>query len=240
MQKSPPDRGRPGRFSSSHDAPVRTVSVHNTATGLEVRDEMGLLVAAWKTADLRADSSVPGRVRLRCAAEPGARLEVVDAQGPTGANPTRRRPLWLQAVALVAVGLALVSIPFLLRPADMVPQVPALPSPHSSYCRAPAGEAALAGLATRLTAGLPADRRPSVVAVVDSPALEIAVMPGGVVMMPVGLLRAASGPDEVAAALASALAPDAPAVLLRAAGIGEQRPPAMRGAEWQALLGICR
>jgi hypothetical protein len=246
MKKPPADRGRPGRFSANSDGPARRVTVHTTATGIEVRDEMGLLVTSWQTADLRTDGTLPGGgVRLRCVAEAGARLEVIEAASAggeaapgAGAMPFWSRS-WVQAVAVTLLGLGIVSIPFLLRPTDLVPQsAPSAAALHA--CHGPAGEAALAGLVARLTVGLSAERRARAVAVVDSPSNEVIALADGTVMLPVGFLRSARGADEVAEALARVLAGDDAAAQLRQAGIGTNRPPALREAEWQALLRICR
>ncbi|MBI2236433.1 MAG: hypothetical protein HYU60_05690 [Magnetospirillum sp.] len=240
------DRERPGRFSASFDAPTCRVSVRATSAGLEIRDELGLLVASWKTADLRSDGALPGGgVRLRCVAEAGARLEVGDAAlfgetAPPAARSAERlwSRSWVQAVAVTLLGLGFVSVPFLLRPTDLTPQ--STPAASLQACHGRAGEAALAGLVARLTAGLPSDRRPRSVAVADRPAKDITALADGTVVLPAGLLRAARGADEVAEALARALAPEDFTVLLRQAGIGTNRPPALRDAEWQALLRICR
>jgi predicted Zn-dependent protease len=195
------------------------VSVVAVAAGLEIRDADNLLIAFWKAADLQRGDSVPGgSVRVRCAAEPQARL-VVDDPALAPPAPRQLRGVVMVAVAavlsvaMIAAGYA--ALPWLARSA-----VAALPvsverewgrsiaagfEHHGRFCRAPAGEAALAGLVERLAAPLPPDLRPSRLLVVDAATVNALALPGGVVVVFRGLLNGARGPDELAGVLAHEL-----------------------------------
>ena len=101
---------RPGRFSDGRTAESRPVMVRVLSTGLEIRGGDGLLVAVWRTEDLLPDGELADRpgVRLRCTAEPDARLVVEDAYFIVESLPeiaaapaaTRRRRASALAVAL--------------------------------------------------------------------------------------------------------------------------------------------
>jgi predicted Zn-dependent protease len=235
---------RPGRFNDGRTAASRTVTVRATASGLEIWGADGFLVAKWKTADLRADGSLPNGagVRLRCAAEPDARLVIDDAVFIGEALPDvakkRRRFSAALPVSLVLGMLSLVglvfALPYLAReaarlvPAEMEQawgrQIAAGLSAHSRVCRGPAGEQALSALTTRLAGGLAADRRTITVTVLDAPVVNAVALPGGQIVVFRGLLDQADGPDELAGILGHELTHvgerHPAAALIRGMGVG--------------------
>lgn len=219
-------REHPGRFNDGRTAASREVIVRAEPAGLEIRDPGGLMVAFWNTADLRADGDLPGGrgVRLRCSAEPDARLSVEDAVFARGHLPSfrRRPPLSRLAVPLalagaVLAGTAMVSGLPVLSQAVVALVPPAMErewgrhiasglSAHARLCRRPAGEAALSGLVSRLSAGLPEGLREVRLLVLDDRTVNAMALPGGVVVVFRGLIDQADGPDELAGVLAHELA----------------------------------
>jgi len=238
---------RPGRFSDGRSAASRPVMVRVLSTGVEIRGEDGFLVAVWHTEDLIADGALPGAkgVRLRCNAEPDARLVVEDAYFITQSLPevarvprSRRRGwrglvLGLLLGTGVLIGLA-VSLPDAARLAvGLVP--PAMERAWGSEiasglesqmgrCRGMAGQSALNGLMERLAAGLPPERRIVRARVLPTATVNALALPGGEIVVFRGLIDQAEGPDELAGVLAHELTHvgerHPTAALLRGMGIG--------------------
>lgn len=238
---------RPGRFSDGRTAAVRKVVVRVMATGLEIRGEDGFLVAHWRTGDLVADGDWPERrgIRLRCAADPDARLAVEDAYvireslpaAPRAAPMGRSRRLALVLACLLGGGL-LAGLAVGLSPgskllARMVP--PGLErqwgqgiadglESRLGACDGRNGARVLDGLAVRLAGALPVERRGVRVRVLRSPEVNALALPGGEVVLFSGLLSKVEGPDELAGVLAHELTHigerHVSAAMIRALGVG--------------------
>lgn len=236
----------PGRFNDGRTAATRAVTIRPAPEGLEIRGTDGLLIAFWKLADLRADGQLPGNagIRVRCEAEPDARLILPDGEfirevAPAlTARPKRRFANWAIAASFAAA-LAMIagfawSMPAVSRAlAAMVP-----PEVERDWggrlaqglekrwgtCRGPAGSAALAMLSARLTASLPEEAKPNRVAVVRSKDENALALPGGTILIFQGLLDKAQGPDEIAGILAHELTHVAErhvaAAMIRGFGVG--------------------
>jgi beta-barrel assembly-enhancing protease len=203
------------------------------------------LVAFWRAADLRAGGQLPGAqgVRLTCTADPDARLTVSDDSFLRTLAPrlTKRpgpRGRWLRwaaaAMAAVAVMATLyAALPMVSRSlAVMVPpawerglgeQLAEGLEKQWGTCGAPAGNAALGFLTSRLAGGLPDNLAPRV-AVVRRPEQNAIALPGARILVFQGLLEAARGPDEVAGVLAHELTHVAErhvtAAMIRGLGVG--------------------
>ncbi|HTH15807.1 MAG TPA: hypothetical protein VL974_04080, partial [Magnetospirillum sp.] len=166
----------PGRFNDGRTAATRSVQVTARPAGLEIRGPDGLLVAFWRTGDLRADGELPGGkgVRLRCAADPDARLSLEQAEFIRPLLPKPPRFPWGKLAASVAGVLVLLAALWQGIPAGARWLVALVPpgleqrwgdtlagSLESQFgvCRQPAGEAALHLLADRLAANLPPEAR---------------------------------------------------------------------------------
>lgn len=231
----------PGRFNDGRSAAARLVQVAAKPNGLEIRGADGLLVAFWRTEELRADGELPGGkgVRLRCTADPDARLSLEQAEFVRDLLPAKPRWPWAKltmgfgAVALLLAALWL-GIPAASR--QLVALVP--PSLEQNWgdamatgleqrfgaCRQPAGDAALRLLSDRLAAGLPPEARPRRLVVVRIPDVNAISLPGGNVLVFSGLLADAKGADELAGVLAHEFThlrlrhPTAAAI--RSAGVG--------------------
>lgn len=238
------DADRPGRFSDGRSAAARRVQVRVMSTGLEIRDEDGLLIAHWRTEDLLADGDWPEKrgVRLRCAAEPDARLAVEDAYviaqslpQPAAPPKTHRRALILGCLlgAGLLIGLALGLGPASKALAYLIPAgtehrwgeaMAEGFERHLRTCKGQPGLDTLEHLATRLAAPLPADRREVRIHVLASPDVNALALPGGEIVVFSGLLRAAGGPDELAGVLAHELTHigrrHVGAAMIRAMGVG--------------------
>lgn len=217
-------RDFPGTFHDGRTAAAHPVVVRPSPAGLRIIGADGLMMAFWNTADLRADGQLPGDrgVRLRCDADPDARLILPDGEfirtvAPAITATRRERAGWWKfaAVSLVAVALlvgAAQALPTASR--HLAALVPAEVEARWGAglaegleeqwgtCHAPAGEAALALLVARVAAPLPAEARPRRVAVVRQEAVNALALPGGTVLLFQGLLDDARGPDEVAGVLA--------------------------------------
>jgi len=232
---------RPGRFSDGRSAASRGVVVRASADGLEIRSEDGLLVAAWKSGDLRAGGEYPGGVRLCCAAEPDARLTLDDtvfARRLLSATGRRRRFPWGMAAGFAAAALLLAGVYVVLPDmarliAGLVPveiergwgrQIAQGIEAQAGRCRSPVGNAALKTLVDRLAGGLPADRLPVTVRVVDARPVNALALPGSEIVVFRGLIDLTETPDELAGVLAHELAHVADrhpsAALLRGLGVG--------------------
>lgn len=231
----------PGRFNDGRNAASHKVTVHSLADRLEIRGEDGLLLAAWRGGDLLRDGQAPGGgLRLRCRAEPDARLIVAqDFPLPGGAAPARTwRIGWGLPLALAA-GLAVMAglyfaLPGLARQgAALVP--PALEASWGAQvadglerqmgrCQGLAGQAALDGLVRRLAAGLPPDRAAIIIRVLNRPLVNAIALPGGQIIVFRGLLDLTQQPDELAGVLAHELTHigerHVTAAMIRGAGIG--------------------
>lgn len=239
---------RKGRYSDGRSAASRPVAVHPTPKGIEIRDELGLLVAFWQSDDLRSDGEMPdgSGARLRCRAEPDARLVVADpafvrdSLPAVAADKGRRRRSGLvamMAAAALAAAIAvavMAALPLAARSlTGLVPvsleaewgrHIAAGIEGQARACRRPAGEAALAELAARLAARLPADRRVVHLRVLDTPMVNAIALPGGNIVVFRGLLDLAEEPDEVAGVLAHELVHVAErhptAAVIRGLGLG--------------------
>ena len=235
---------RPGRFNDGRSAASRKVTVRALATGVEIRGEDGFLIAVWKAEDLLADGDLPGGkgVRLRCVAEPQARLSMEDAvfvreSLPHLAKPRRRFPVGVAASLVLAAG---VLIGLYLSLSGLSQLALDLLSPEAErkwgtgivngiesqtrVCRTKAGGKALTHLAERLAAGIPAGRRPVHVQVLDTKLVNAIALPGAEIIVFRGLIDAAGGPDELAGVLAHELIHVAErhpaAAMIRGAGVG--------------------
>lgn len=230
----------PGRFNDGRTAASRKVTVSPSAAGLDIRGEDGLLVAFWRIDDLRADGELPdGGVRLRCAADPDARLSMTQAEFVRPLLPPPPRFPWSKAVAALAATAALLAALWLGIPAaarglgDLVPR-----SWENAWgdtladglqrqwgvCGQPAGDAALRLLVDRLAAGLEPSQRPRRVVVVRQRDTNAIALPGGTVMVFSGLLKDARDPGELAGVLAHEFTHlrlrHPVAAMIRATGIG--------------------
>lgn len=233
---------RPGRFSDGKSAASRRVKVRALPTGVEIRGEDGFLIAVWRTDDLVDDGVLPGGggVRLRCAAEPAARLSIEDAvfvrlAVPVPARRRSHRRLAAGLVLAVAalVGLA-VGLPQLARHgAALVPaetergwgrQIASGLERNMRACRSPAGTEALDRLVGRLAEGLPEGRKPVSIRVLDNGVVNALALPGAEIILFRGLIDLAEGPDELAGVLAHELVHvgerHPAAAMVRAMGVG--------------------
>lgn len=241
------DRDRPGRFNDGRSAASRTVVVRVTATGLEIFGIDGFKVAVWRTEDLLPDGEMPdGKgVRLRCAAEPDARLTVEDAVFIRRDLPktvlTRPgvRALNLRLLASMLAGVVVliglyVSIPVLARWAvplvsvemerDWGRQIAAGLEANARVCRNPSGLNAVKALTDRLAAHLPPGRQAVNVHVLDEKMVNALALPGGEIIVFRGLIDVMEGPDELAGVLAHELTHigerHVTAALIRGVGVG--------------------
>jgi predicted Zn-dependent protease len=231
----------PGRFNDGRSAASRKVTVGIAAAGLDIRGEDGLLVAFWRTEDLRDDADLPAghAMRLRCDADPDARLTIEQADAIRALLPRRKRFATGQVAATVAAAIAMgvglwLGIPAASRTlAALVPL-----SWEQSWgdglaqnlekqwgsCRQPAGEAALHLLSDRLSAGLEPEARPRHLVVVRHKDQNAIALPGGTVMVFSGLLKKAEQPGELAGVLAHEYTHlrlrHSTAAMIRATGVG--------------------
>ncbi|MGE5547778.1 MAG: M48 family metallopeptidase [Solirubrobacterales bacterium] len=237
----------PARFNDGRTAASRPVTVRLGTGMLELRDRDGLLVAAWHLGDVRSDGQVPGPtggVRLRCTAEPDARLVVSDSAfvqviAPAVTATAKPSSGW-RTLALAAAGAAalMAAVVFGLPAASRQVAAWVPPSVEREWgtrlaeglerqwgtCRGPAGNAALEMLASRLAGPLPAPLRPGRVAVVDVKMVNAVALPGGTVLVFRGLLDDARDADEVAGVLAHEMTHvserHAAAAMIRGFGVG--------------------
>lgn len=239
---------RPGRFSDGRTAESRPVMVRVLSTGLEIRGGDGLLVAVWRTEDLLPDGELADRpgVRLRCTAEPDARLVVEDAYFIVESLPeiaaapaaTRRRRASALAVALLlGLGIVLGLVAGLPQAARLAVELVPVETERAwgrgmaetlqdqiGLCRGVEGQAALDGLVKRLAAGLVPARRQVRARVLDGAAVNALALPGGEIVVFRGLITQAEGPDELAGVLAHELTHEAERhptdALVRGLGVG--------------------
>lgn len=239
---------RPGRFSDGRTAAARKVVVRAMATGLEIRGEDGFLVAHWRAEDLVADGEWPAKrgIRLRCAADPDARLAVEDAYvireampAAVGASPAtgRSRRIGLLLACLlgggVLAGLAAGLSPGSKLLARLIPpglerqwgeSIAAGLESQLGACEGRDGGRVLDGLAARLAEPLPGERRGVRVRVLRSPDVNALALPGGEVVLFSGLIAKVEGPDELAGVLAHELTHigerHVGAAMIRALGVG--------------------
>ncbi|RAU22111.1 hypothetical protein CU669_10570 [Paramagnetospirillum kuznetsovii] len=211
---------RSGRFNDGKSAASRKVRLWSLADGVEIRGEDGFLIAVWKTADLVDDGELPGGkgLRMRCKAEPDARLTV---EAAVFVRPVAKRgtfhwriPAAMALGVAVLVGLYL-ALPNLARQiALVVPletergwgnQIAAGFERQMRACRTPEGNEALTRLVERLAAGLPPERRAVNLRVLDNAAVNAIALPGAEIIVFRGLLDQAGDPDELAGVLAHEL-----------------------------------
>ncbi len=228
MHPSDPYRAH---YTDGRTADRHAVRVQPGQTALTLFDDTGAQIAVWPYAGLRLIEEVygdrPGRLRhaehgeaVLTVAHPRLLAELEQRAGRRLRGHALLRPsLKLAGVALVllaaVVAGAFWAVPRLAAPAaHWVPvswetalgeQVVANLAASRRACRAPAGRAALAGLAERLVQPM---RLPYGinVQVLDDPAVNALAAPGGQVLLFRGLLQAAESPDEVAGVLAHELA----------------------------------
>lgn len=231
--------GIPGRFHDGKTAATHAVFVHVNLTGMDIRDADGRALAFWHRHQLRPEIGPGPGLRLSSTAAPDARLSVDDAEAVRPFLPTAdRRTPWLLGAALAVVGvLVLVGI-WLALPAASTLIARAIPIDTErrwgggladqferqwGTCRDVEGEAALAVLTEKLSAGLPPDQRSHRVAVVKQKDENAIALPGGRVLIFRGLLDKAQSPDEVAGVLAHEFTHvaerHAAAAMIRALGI---------------------
>ncbi|NFV80251.1 M48 family metallopeptidase [Magnetospirillum aberrantis] len=231
----------PGRFNDGRTAASRQVTVTPGTNGLDIRGEDGLMVAFWKTADLRADGELPdgAGVRLRCAADPDARLSLAQAEFIRPLLPKPPRFPWLKLAGTFAGALGVLAALWLGIPAGARALAIMVPSAWEKgwgdtladelerrwgTCRQPAGDAALQLLAARLGAGIAPDLHLNRLVVVRRTENNALALPGGSVLVFSGLLAQAESSDELAGVLAhefTHLRLRHPTVaMIRAAGIG--------------------
>lgn len=231
----------PGRYNDGRNAASRKVMVKPSAGGLDIRGEDGLLVAFWHTADLRADGELPGGkgVRLRCAADEGARLTLQQAEFIRPLLPARPRFPWTKAALALAAALLLGGGLWLGIPAASRALVHMVPASWENRwgdalaqgleqrwgsCRQPAGDAALHLLSDRLAGGMEPAFRPRRVIVVKQADQNAIALPGGTVMVFSGLLKEAQDPGELAGVLAHEFTHlrlrHPTAAMIRAVGVG--------------------
>ena len=231
--------GIPGRFHDGITAAAHHVVVHVNLTGIDIRATDGRALAFWHRHQLRPENGPGPGLRLSCSAAPDARLSVDDAQAIRPFLPSAKRGKpWLLGGALAMVGMGLVVGLWLALPAASMLIARAVPIDTErrwgagladqlerqwGTCRDAEGEAALALLAERLSAGLPPDQRSHRVAVVKQKDENAIALPGGRVLIFRGLLDKAGSPDEVAGVLAHELSHvterHAAAAMIRALGV---------------------
>lgn len=235
---------RPGRFSDGRTAASRKVMVRVLSAGLEIRGQDGFLIAVWKTEDLITDGEWTEKrgVRLRCSAEPNARLAVEDAYFirdslPKPVEPPRRRRLGLLLACLlgggVLLGLGLGLSPASKLLARLIPaglerqwgqSLAQGMQAHLKTCDGREGNRVLDALTRRLAEPLPEDRRSVRVRVLRSRDVNALALPGGEIVLFSGLIAKAEGPDELAGVLAHELTHigerHVSAAMIRALGVG--------------------
>lgn len=231
----------PGRFNDGRTAASRKVTVTPGDAGLDIRGEDGLMVAFWHLTDLRADGELPNGagVRLRCAADPDARLSLAQAEFIRPLLPARPRLPWTKAVAALVATVTVATALWFGIPAGASTLGTLVPLSWERHwgdglaqgleqrwgtCDQPAGDAALHLLAARLGTGIDPELRVRRLVVVRRAEHNALALPGGTVLVFSGLLADAAGPDELAGVLAhefTHLRLRHPlAALIRAAGVG--------------------
>ena len=230
----------PGRFNDGRSAASHTVTVRQEASRLEIRGGDGTLVALWRIDQLHNDGTMAdGRIRLRCRADPDARLTVAASyRPPVGAGEAVKSRRWLFLLAL-ACGSAMLTALYLAMPLGarwLAARVP--PAMEMSWgtemaegmqrqfgrCGGEPGQELLAELTARLAAGLPAERRNVTVRVLDLPVPNAFALPGGQIVILHGMLSVAQNADELAGVLAHELTHigerHATAAMIRSIGVG--------------------
>ncbi|OAN53131.1 hypothetical protein A6A04_14310 [Paramagnetospirillum marisnigri] len=219
-----PERSSPGRFNDGRNAASRRVRVSAVPEGLGIRGEDGFLVAVWRLGDVEREAAPGAEVRLRCVAEPAARLTLEDAGFADWVLPptlprrrshgTLRMVVGLALGALVLLALAQ-ALPGLSR--YLVAFVPveterawgrSMAQGFESrfrVCRDGAGLAAMERLTARLAQGLPPDYHRVTLRVVDSPVVNALALPGAEIVVFRGLMVDMEHPDELAGVLAHEL-----------------------------------
>ncbi|HLO76138.1 MAG TPA: M48 family metallopeptidase [Magnetospirillum sp.] len=233
----------PGRFNDGHTAASRKVQVAVGLDGLRIRGEDGLLVAFWHAADLRAEQVARGsaELRLRCAADEGARLTVEHGEAilPLLPEPKRQHLPWLRICATLATTVLLIMAVWKGVPSGsrwisaMVPpeweqkwgdSLANSMEKETRRCNQPAGEAALRLLTERLSAGMDPSLRPRRVVVIKQSDQNAFALPGGTVLVLSGLVDKAEGPGELAGVLAHEFTHlrlrHPTAAMIRATGVG--------------------
>lgn len=221
-------QGVPAVFYDGVIARRRAVTVFLRHGDVAIRDGQDL-IAAWRYADLREQDASTGFIRLSGDGAPElARLEIADTA--FAAEIQRRAPMlrdtararrsgkiqivaWSMAAAVSLVLTAIYLVPLL---ADRV--TPLIPMSverrlgdavakqvdvifKGGPCSNEGGEAALAAIEARLTAGLPAGASFDV-RVLASPIPNAFALPGGRIYLFRGLIDKAESAEEVASVLA--------------------------------------
>ncbi|MEC9345486.1 MAG: M48 family metallopeptidase [Pseudomonadota bacterium] len=223
-------RSEPARFLDGISARPHPVEISVTASGLHFGPVDGVS-RHWRAQGLRlVDILESGRLFRFAHADHGAERLLVPA-GPAlttirenlpdvfarrrGSAVDLRIAVRIIAVCIVVLGGLWLSLPALVRLATaLVPlsveremgeqtlrSLSGLVDGLDRTCVAPAGEAALAALVTRLEDGRPL-RVPVQVHVVDSGIENAVALPGGVILVFRGLLENAGGGNELAGVLA--------------------------------------
>lgn len=233
------------RFTDGRLAEEQEVKVRRIDGGVEIRSPAdGLLIAFWKSEDLRREA--PGI--LRCESDRGARLVLPEPPKDQPAKKTsakpkpkpkhRRLPAGTRAMRWLIILTALVGGGLLVFPTAAEMAARRLPPTAEmrlgemmavgqesrwGACAGPAGDAVLQMLTARLGASLPLADRPRRVVVVRDAKAAVLALPGGNVLLTKGMLDRAQSPDEVVGLLARAMAQVADhtpiAALFRAAPI---------------------
>jgi Zn-dependent protease with chaperone function len=215
-----------GRFSDGRTASASPATVRLLSQGIEIAPGGGQAPLVWAYGELAAASPIgrtAGDVLLSCAAMPGAALFVADggfvaALAARASHLTAGSQRWRFAWPLLAICAVVVAAVAGLWVTDVSParglagvlptelrqslgrQVVKSLSQGRSVCHTPAGSAALARLAERLSAAAGGKRFD--IRVVNWSVVNAFAAPGEQIVIARGLIEQARSPDEVAGVLA--------------------------------------